>query len=200
MRTRPSNSPALANAAAQLAPRCSTSGSPTCTPRVREGFSEVIGSWKIIAMRLPRIACISASVAWHRSRPSKTTLPPVISPGGRGISRSIDSAVTDLPEPDSPTMASVSPAATSKDTSSTAVTQPASVRKRVVRLRTCNSISAIAASDPSAFSSPDRARCGRKPGRASPRRRAIPHRSFSPTATRRCSCRASAARYTAPCR
>ena len=48
----------------------------------------------------------------------------------------IESAVTLLPEPDSPTMASVSPASTSNETSSTAVTGPRSVLKRVVRSRT----------------------------------------------------------------
>ena len=44
--------------------------------------------------------------------------------------------MTLLPEPDSPTIASVSPAATSNDTESTARTVPRSVRKRVDRLRT----------------------------------------------------------------
>ena len=60
-------------------------------------------------------------------------------PGGFGISRRIDIAVTLLPEPDSPTIATVSPAATSNETRSTAVTCPRSVRKRVVRSRTLSS-------------------------------------------------------------
>ncbi len=37
------------------------------------------------------------------------TAPAVMRPGGSGISRSTDSAVTDLPEPLSPTTATVSP-------------------------------------------------------------------------------------------
>ena len=76
------------------------------------GFSDVIGSWKIIAMRLPRIARISSSDSVSRSRPSNITSPPTMRPGGVGISRMIDRFVTDLPEPDSPTMPSVSPRAT----------------------------------------------------------------------------------------
>ena len=39
--------------------------------------------------------------------------PPTILPGGVGIRRMIDSAVTLLPQPDSPTMPSVSPFARS---------------------------------------------------------------------------------------
>ena len=41
-------------------------------------------------------------------------------PGGLGTSRMIDSDVTDLPQPDSPTMPSVSPGASEKLTPSTA--------------------------------------------------------------------------------
>ena len=37
-------------------------------------------------------------------------MPAAISPGGSGTSRMIESEVTDLPLPDSPTIASVSPA------------------------------------------------------------------------------------------
>ncbi len=52
--------------------------------------------------------------------PSNTTDPPAISPGGTGMSRVIDSLVTDLPEPDSPTMQTVSPWSTVKLMPSTA--------------------------------------------------------------------------------
>ena len=50
-------------------------------------------------------------------------------PGGCGISFRIDSAVTLLPLPDSPTTASVSPAFTSNDTPSTARMTAVSVKK-----------------------------------------------------------------------
>ena len=57
-------------------------------------------------------------------------------PAGVGMSRMIDRFVTDLPEPDSPTMPSVSPRARSKDTPSTALTTRSSSSKYVRRLRT----------------------------------------------------------------
>src|SRR5215472_13457077 len=68
--------------------------------------------------------------------PSKVAL-------GSTISRITDIIVTLLPEPDSPTMPSVSPSATVKDTPSTALTTPSSVRKLTLRLRTSSSGSAI---------------------------------------------------------
>ncbi len=59
------------------------------------------------------------------------------------ISRITDIIVTLLPEPDSPTMPSVSPSETVNDTPSTARTTPSSVRKLTLRLRTSSSGSAI---------------------------------------------------------
>ena len=50
-------------------------------------------------------------------------------PGGLGSRPMIDSAVTLLPQPDSPTIASVSPASTEKLTPSTAGNSPSSVAK-----------------------------------------------------------------------
>ncbi|MNT06890.1 hypothetical protein D3C72_1415730 [compost metagenome] len=50
-------------------------------------------------------------------------------PGGVGTSRRIESAVTLLPQPDSPTTPSVRPARTVYDTPSTERTVPASVLK-----------------------------------------------------------------------
>jgi len=73
------------------------------------GLSEVIGSWKIIEIRLPRTSRISSSSSASRSVPSSMIEPPTILPGGSGTRRMIDSAVTLLPQPDSPTIASVSP-------------------------------------------------------------------------------------------
>jgi hypothetical protein len=76
-------------------------------------LSEVIGSWKIMAISLPRMLRISASLASRRSRPAKRMAPPTMRPGGDGTSRRIESAVTLLPQPLSPTTARVSPAPTS---------------------------------------------------------------------------------------
>src|SRR5204862_268273 len=80
------------------------------------GFRADIGSWKIIEMRLPRILRISSSGRVTRSFPSNSMrLPASMRPGG-WISRSIESAVTDFPHPDSPTMPTVSPSPTSNET------------------------------------------------------------------------------------
>ena len=62
MRTRPQQLLGLRRApCAQGAPRCRLTGSATCMPTVSAGFSDDIGSWKIIAMRLPRMARMPAS-------------------------------------------------------------------------------------------------------------------------------------------
>src|SRR6185503_2449529 len=59
--------------------------------------------------------------------------PLTIFPGGCGMRRMSDSAVTDFPQPDSPTMPSVSPAATWNVTPSTARTTPSRVKNWVWR-------------------------------------------------------------------
>ena len=79
------------------------------SPMVYTGFSDVIGSWKIIAISLPRTPRIIGSVSCSRSRPSNSIEPDSTLPGGLGIRRRIDSAVTLFPQPDSPTTASVWP-------------------------------------------------------------------------------------------
>ena len=80
--------------------------------RVRYGFSDVIGSWKIIAMRLPRSArMLALRAARSRSCPVEADraagdarrAAPARAAGSRGSSRSCR-------EPLSPTMPSVSPA------------------------------------------------------------------------------------------
>ena len=73
------------------------------------GLSAVIGSWKIIAIRLPRIARIARRLSVSRSVPSNRMLPGHDAAGRRGTRRMIDSAVTHLPQPVSPTTPSVSP-------------------------------------------------------------------------------------------
>jgi hypothetical protein len=74
---------------------------------VKTGFRLVSGSWKIIAMSLPRILRIVSIGIVRISRPSNQTSPSTISAGGMSSSRMIVSAVTLLPEPDSPTIPSV---------------------------------------------------------------------------------------------
>ena len=82
---------------------------------VSTGLRLVIGSWKIMAISLPRTSCIACSGNVRRSRPASLMLP-WMRPLSSGISRMTERAVTLLPEPDSPTIATVSFAATSNDT------------------------------------------------------------------------------------
>jgi len=78
---------------------------------VYTGLSEVMGSWKIMEMRLPRIRRISASPTAARSLPSNRMRPAAMRPAGLGSRRRIESAVTLLPQPLSPTKPKVSRAA-----------------------------------------------------------------------------------------
>ncbi len=76
------------------------------------GLSEVIGSWKIIAISRPRIARISSSPSLSKSRPLNSMRPPTTRPAGFASKRMMASEETDLPQPDSPTNATTSPALT----------------------------------------------------------------------------------------
>src|ERR1035437_7039268 len=110
--------------------------STICSSMVRTGFRLVMGSWKIIAISLPRSSRISASSRPIRSSPSNKTWPPSIRPAGAGSSRITARFVTLLPQPDSPTRPSVSPSSRSKETPFTAWTVPSWVRNRTIRSRT----------------------------------------------------------------
>ena len=165
MPTRFSISTARSSASFAERPWWRRSVSPICRPTVSTGFRLVIGSWKIMEMSLPRIARISRSEHSSRFFPF-SRIAPAILPGGSGISRRMDMAVTDLPQPDSPTMASVSPAFTWKETPSTARLMPSGVRKWVWRFSTSSRGMGLTASWPCA----DRAR------------RADRHRGGSPPA------------------
>src|SRR5262245_8767763 len=59
--------------------------------------------------------------------------PATMRPGGEATRRSTDREVTLLPQPDSPTTASVSPAETENETPSTARTTPSRVKKCVCK-------------------------------------------------------------------
>src|SRR5258706_5270721 len=86
-------------------------------------------------MRSPRIWRICSDVSVSRSWPAYVIEPAAMRPGGDATRRMIDSAVTDLPEPDSPTTPSVPRSGISNDTPSTARTVPCSVRNSVTRSR-----------------------------------------------------------------
>ena len=89
-------------------------GSAMMRPTRQRGFRLAYGSWKIICRRL-RMARPPDSAMPARGWPSKR-----ISPRVRPYSPTSMRATVDLPQPDSPTSASVSPRAMSKDTPSTA--------------------------------------------------------------------------------
>ena len=92
------------------------SGSITMSRTLRRGFSDEIGSWKIICIRV-RAERMSFCDMCVRSLPSKTIEPDV----GRG-SCMIARPVVLLPQPDSPTRPSVSPRRRSKLIPDTALT------------------------------------------------------------------------------
>ena len=79
-----------------------------CRPILSTGLSEVIGSWKIMAISRPRMRRISSSVSPRSSRPPKR-MEPRVRAVPAGSSCMTASAETDLPEPDSPTIATISP-------------------------------------------------------------------------------------------
>src|SRR6266545_1144487 len=139
MPTSSSSSMVRLRAAPRSMPLCSSSASLICRPIVKTGFSEVIGSWKIIAMSFPRTLRMSSSLSLSRSRPSKMTWPETMRPGGCGISRISDRALTLLPHPDSPTRPSASPSASVNATPLTALTTPSWVKNCVRRSETSNS-------------------------------------------------------------
>ena len=84
-------------------------------------FSAVIGSWNTMAMSPPRTPRISRSLKASRSRPRKRAWPVM---WASGTKRSKLKAVMVLPEPDSPTSASFSPAAIAKLTPRTTALSP----------------------------------------------------------------------------
>src|SRR5258707_15308863 len=79
---------------------------------------------------------ISGSESSRTSCGRKRISPETIFPGGSGINRMSERFATDLPEPDSPTIPSVSPRLSSKLMPSTAFTTPSSVSKYVRRTLT----------------------------------------------------------------
>ena len=109
--------------------------SSTWSPMRNTGFREVMGSWKIMEMRLPRISCILAvgvlTMLSALPAPSRfrRISPPTTWPVGRCRSCIRLREVTDLPQPDSPTTPTVEHLGISKEMPSTALTTPMSVKK-----------------------------------------------------------------------
>jgi hypothetical protein len=113
--------------------KCAWITSVICAPTVKTGLRLVIGSWKIIAIRRPRTRRSASPSSESRSvSPKRTALPVSMRPGG-GTRRSRARLVRLLPQPDSPTSASVSPRSSVKLTPSTALTRVPSAPGKVIR-------------------------------------------------------------------
>src|SRR4051794_8455740 len=82
-----------------------------------------------------RVAASSLAFMVTRSRPRNSTLPALIRAGGLS-SRARPNSIVDLPQPDSPTTPTNSPACTSRSKESTARTGPADVSYSTVNPRT----------------------------------------------------------------
>ena len=132
------SSSARAFATLTVTSRWSWTASTSCFPIVCTGFSDVIGSWKIIDISSPRIfrswlgLDVSRSVPFHSASPLEIVFRLELRP-------MIVRQVTLFPEPDSPTIPSVCPFSTENETPSTALTTPSSVRKDVRRSLTSRS-------------------------------------------------------------
>src|ERR1700754_2521859 len=121
---------------------CWRSTSSIWSPTFRIGLRAARGFWKIIEISRPRRSRISASDADLTSIPPNITVPSAILPA-RSRMRITAYDVTDLPEPDSPTMPSVSPFATVMLTCCTALTMPRRVANSTVRSLTSSSGCAV---------------------------------------------------------
>src|SRR6185503_20773698 len=99
---------------------------------VKQGLRLASGSWKIIAMSLPVSALRSAADSDSSSRPANTMRRARTRPG-KSTSPISASAVTLLPEPDSPTQPTISPASIVRSTSSTAVNGATTLPNSTVR-------------------------------------------------------------------
>ena len=117
---------------------CSCSASPIWRLIVSTGLSEVMGSWKIMAISLPRICRISFLGHPDQVLALEQHLAAGDFAGRLGIRPMIESAVTLLPDPLSPTMPSVSSSYRSKETPLTAFTTPSCVKNCVLRSLTCS--------------------------------------------------------------
>ena len=111
MPTRPSISTARSRACAFETSWWVRTASTSCVPILYIGCSELSGSWKIIATGPPRTLRSSSSEAVSSSWPSKRIEPVIVAFCERVRPMTVIE-LTDLPEPDSPTIPSVCPAST----------------------------------------------------------------------------------------
>ncbi len=133
---------ARARRALREPPSCSAIVSISWKATVNDGFRLEVGSWKIMAISAPSSARRSRCAIARRSRPAKKSRSALTRPGS-STRPSSDSAVTLLPDPDSPTIPTTSPGAIEKLTSSTA-TRDAPPAANSTRRRSTSSSAAMA--------------------------------------------------------
>ena len=109
--TRSSSSIVRVRAASSFMPGlCVSSASEIWSPIVNTGFSDVIGSWKIIAISPPRISRSSFFGILSRSLPLVQRLARRrCARAASGSARAPTASTRSCPDPDSPTMPSTSP-------------------------------------------------------------------------------------------
>ncbi len=112
--TSSSSAVARASAAARVRPRTAVSASVRKSPTVRSGLMWARGSWKTMAAPPRRRARSSGGRMAGTEAPSKRTSPVRAAPGG-SRPRTLR-AVSDLPEPDSPTSPTALPGASARST------------------------------------------------------------------------------------
>src|SRR5262245_3632780 len=122
MPTRPSSSSARSSAALPFRMPCALNGSATCQPTLNTGFNDASASWNTMPISSPQRLRHSDMGAPSTSAPSKRMLPPVMCAGGDASKRMMAAAVTLLPDPLSPSTASVSPRRTENEAPLTART------------------------------------------------------------------------------
>src|ERR1700722_19377244 len=111
-------------------------------PTVRIGLSAVRGFWNIIAISRPRTSASWLGFGEGRSSPPSIARAAVTLPAGSRMPITAY-AVTDLPDPDSPTSAMVSPLSTAKLTLSSARTMPERVRNSTLSPSTLSAGAAV---------------------------------------------------------
>jgi hypothetical protein len=116
---------------------CWRSTSSTWSPQRSTGLSAVIGSWNTMPMATPRSWRRRAAGSCSRSCPCSAMRPPTARRPGASRPMMVW-AMTDLPEPDSPSRQTVRPACTSKLMPCTALTRSAPGGSATVRSRTDN--------------------------------------------------------------
>src|SRR5215218_1393262 len=116
---------------------CARMASANWAPSWVTGFSAFIALCMTTERSRQRVAESSRAVMVTRSRPLNTTLPELIRAGGLS-NWARPNSIVDLPQPDSPTTPTNSPACTSRSKESTARTGPAAVSYSTLRPRTCS--------------------------------------------------------------